>query len=570
MHRRQFIGGALSASLLAARQSMQATSLSASSPPIPGADPSGIHDSTAAFQKLTAALPAVNARLRIPPGKYRFDPSIEPILQFKKINGLAIEGEGAVLLFTGNTPAFFFDNCSRITVSGITVDWSRPPFSQGIIQRVEGNEFTVEVDSHFPVTGEEPINTVGEYDPDLRLPSRNGVDQYYGVKSVSLAGAQLLRIEMEHHIALHKGATVVLRHPVYGESVFVMHRCREVRFDEVTIHASPGMGIIGEFGSGFTFNKLRVIPPSGTNRLLSTNADAVHLTDCSGSTVFSNCEFRGMGDDAINIHSMYFKIARSPSSEFGAQWGLDTGSDSPPEAGTILEIVEPATQVLKGRARVLAPLDSPAPGFIGIEFIETDTSTQFEGLVAGDRREGATTEIHDCNFGGNRARAILVHNDAKVYRNRFHGQSLPAILLSADSSRWMEGPLVRDIEIFDNQFDFNYYGSMESRRGAITIDTSEDANELDTLSTRVYGNISIHDNQFANSGGCAIFATRTSGLSLMRNTFKESSVMADAAHKKEAIFFNNVGCSRFEANRSLDGEHVTAVGDCDLPLSRTI
>lgn len=570
MRRRQFIEGAFGASFLAAWQTIQGTSSNTPPPPIPGADPLGIHDSTGAFKKLIASLPPVNARLRIPPGKYRFEASHEPIFQFRKIDGLVIEGENAVLLLTGNTPAFFFDSCTGISVSGITVDWPRPPFSQGIIQQVEAREFTVEVDSHFPVTGKEPINTIGEYDPDLRLPSRNGVDQYYGVKSIALADTQVLRIEMEHPIALHKGATVVLRHPVYGASVFVMHQCRVVRFDEVTIHASPGMGITADLGSGFEFSKLRVIPTPGTNRLLSLNADAVHLTDCSGTIVFSNCEFMGMGDDAINIHSMYFKIARSPRTQFGAQWRLDTGADYPPQAGTILEIVDPATQVLRGCARVLAPSNPPAHGFIAIEVIDKDASTQLEGLIACDRREGATTEIHNCNFGGNRARAILVHNDAKIYRNRFYGQSLPAILLSADTSQWMEGPLVRDIEIFDNHFDFNDYGSMEKRRGAITIDTSEDAQELDTRPARVYRDISIHDNQFANSCGRAIFAARTSGLSLMRNTFKNSSVMADEAHKKEAIFFNNVGCSRFSANRSLSGEHITMVGDCDLPLSPEI
>jgi hypothetical protein len=570
MQRRQFIEGALGASILATWQTKQVVSSSATSSPIPGADATGIHDSTAAFQKLIASLPAVNARLRIPPGTYHFEPSLEPIFQFKKIDGLAIEAEGAILLLAGNTPAFLFHKCSRVTVSGITVDWPRPPFSQGIVQQVDGSEFTVEIDSHFPVTGKELINTVGEYDPDLRLPTRNGVDQYYGVKSVSLAAPQVLRIEMERPIALRKGATVVLRHPVYGASVFVMRQCRLVRFDEVAIHASPGMGIIAEFGSGFTFNKLRVTPTPNTNRLLSLNADAVHLTDCSGAISFSDCELRGMGDDAINIHSMYFKIARSSSSQNATQWKLKTGADYPPQEGTTFEIVDPATQVVKGRARVPAASNPPTDGFVEIEVMEPKGLTQLEGLVACNSREGATTEIHDCNFGGNRARAILVHDGAKIFRNRFYGQSLPAILLSSDTTQWMEGPIVHDVEIFDNQFDFNYYGSMESRRGAITIDTSEDAHKLDTRPARVYRNISIHDNQFANSGGWAIFAARTSGLSLVRNTFKESSVMAEEAHKREAIFFNNVGCSRFEANRSLDGEFVTVVGDCGLPIPHEI
>lgn len=566
MHRRQFIESVLGAGLFAVWQATPVEASNLFPALIPGADPSGIDDSTAAFQKAIASLPSVDARLIVSPGKYRFEASLEPIFQFKKINGLQIEGEGATLLLTGNTPGFFFEDCSRMTVSGITVDWPRPPFSQGIVQQVEDREFTVQVDPQFPVSGNELINTIGEYDPDLRLPSRNGVDQYYGVKSISLVAAQLLRIEMEHTIALHKGATVVLRHPVYGANVFAMNRCRGVRFDGVTIHASPGMGIHANLGDGFEFNKLRVIPTPGTNRLLSLNADAVHLNDCSGTTVFSDCEFRGMGDDAINIDSAYHRIAHSAGSELNGEWKLDSRTDYPPAPGRILEVVESATQVLKGHARVLSPSSQPEDGFVPIELLEMDSSAPLDGLVACDMRKDATTEIRNCKFDGNRARAILVHNDAKIYGNRFYGQSLPAILLSADSSYWFEGPLVRDIEIFNNHFDFNYYGNMENRRGAITIDTSEDAHELDTRSSRVYRNISIHDNQFTNSCGCAIFAARASGLSLMRNTFKDSSLMADAAHKKEAIFLNNVECSRFEANRSLSGEHVTVVGDCDLPL----
>lgn len=565
LHRRHFIEGALGAGLFAAWQTKQGAAANPSPAAIPGADPSGMQDSTAAFQKVIAALPLVNARLRIPPGKYRFEASHEPIFQFKKIDDLVIEGEGAILLLTGNTPAFFFDNCSRITVSGITVEWPRPPFSQGIIQQVANREFTVKIDPRYPVTGKEPIKTVGEYDPDLRLPMRDGVDQYYGIRSVSLVAEQTLRIEMEHPIALHRSATVVLRHPVYGANVFEIFQCHGVQFDGVTLHASPGMGILANSGSGFEFNKLRVLPTPGTNRLLSLNADAVHLSNCSGAISFSNCEFEGMGDDAINIKSTYYKIVSSSDSTAALQWKLD--SEYLPKPGTLLEIVDAATQVPVGHVRVLPRSDQQTDGIINVQLVELDHSIRPEGLFACDARKGSTTIIHNCNFGGNRARAILVHNDAKIYRNRFYGQSLPAILLSADTSEWMEGPLVRDIEIFDNQFDFNYYGSMENRRGAITIDTSEDAHQLDTLPTRVYRNISIHDNQFTNSCGCAIFAARTSGLSLMRNTFKESSVMADAAHKKEAIFLNNVGCTRFEGNRCAKQEHLSTFSTCELPIS---
>ena len=74
MHRRQFIEGALGATVLAAWQARRGASSNAAPPPIPGADPTGVLDSTIAFQKLISTLPQVNAWLRIPPGTYRFGP----------------------------------------------------------------------------------------------------------------------------------------------------------------------------------------------------------------------------------------------------------------------------------------------------------------------------------------------------------------------------------------------------------------------------------------------------------------------------------------------------------------
>lgn len=156
MHRRQFVEGALGAGLFAAWQTKQGAAASPALAPIPGADPSGVQDSTAAFRKLLASLPSTDARLRVPAGRYRFNASLETIFHFRKTSGLVIEGAGAVFLFSGNTPAFLFEDCSRIAISGVTVDWTRPPFSQGVVQQVADREFTVKIDPRYPVTEKNP------------------------------------------------------------------------------------------------------------------------------------------------------------------------------------------------------------------------------------------------------------------------------------------------------------------------------------------------------------------------------------------------------------------------------
>jgi hypothetical protein len=59
MHRRQFVEGALGAGLFAAWQTKQGAAASPALAPIPGADPSGVQDSSISE---TACIPAVHGR----------------------------------------------------------------------------------------------------------------------------------------------------------------------------------------------------------------------------------------------------------------------------------------------------------------------------------------------------------------------------------------------------------------------------------------------------------------------------------------------------------------------------
>jgi hypothetical protein len=563
MDRRDFIERALIAGGSLCWNSTEGFSQNINYPPIAGADPSGLRDSTSAFRELIRRLPAKDARLIIPAGTYLFSPSKEPIFHFKNFDGLAIEGNDVLLVFEHETSPFHFEDCQNITISGVSVDWKRPPFSQGQIQDTGDKWFVVELDSGFSLTGLEHIGAIGEYDTKLQLPARDGLDQYGGVKAVIPLTQNSIRVEVSAPVDLQKGATVLLRHPVYGINIFVLNRCSSVRFNNVTLHAAPGMGILAGACSELEFTGVRVVPTPKSNRLLSLNADAVHLTDCSGAITFSGCEFRGMGDDAINIYSRFFLITGFSQSKSTARIQVQDRSSRPfadwqrsaepladwelPPPGAMVEICNPDTLAPQGSANVLSRSARGTVGTLEVELGDM-RSGGLQGLILCSSRKESSTVVHDCRFDGNRARAILVHNNAKIYRSRFFGQSLPAILLSADSG-WMEGPAVRDIEIFENDFAFNNYGKAAFRRGAVTVDTSADAHEMVLPSGRVNANVSIHDNRFSGSCGYDIYAVRTSGLSIERNSFRNSGQMLDAARAKEAVFLNAVDCSRFEDNK---------------------
>jgi Pectate lyase superfamily protein len=99
-----------------------------------GADPTGQEDATAAVQKAIATLGKRNARLVFPAGKYSFAASDAVLMDFRGYEGLEIFGNGAELSFAGATQPLRLTDCKDLEIHDITVDWTRPPFSQGIVR----------------------------------------------------------------------------------------------------------------------------------------------------------------------------------------------------------------------------------------------------------------------------------------------------------------------------------------------------------------------------------------------------------------------------------------------------
>ena len=68
------------------------------------------------------------------------------------------------------------------------------------------------------------------------------------------------------------------------------------------------MGFVGNRCDNITLDRFRVIPKPGTQRLMSATADATHFKACAGTIRMTQCEYRGMGDDAVNVGSLYVAV----------------------------------------------------------------------------------------------------------------------------------------------------------------------------------------------------------------------------------------------------------------------
>jgi len=538
MHRRSFLKvGAGAVSAFALRASAAEIRVLVTDH---GADPSGRRDATAAVTKAIAALPRAGGALVFPYGTYTFSPSQGAVMTFASLRGLVIEGNDSLLQFAGSAQPFVFSECSDLQLSNLRIDWPRPPFCQGIVQAVTAESFEILIDAPFAVEGHEPVQAIGEYDRAARLPAPNGVDAYGVVSSVRWIAPQTLRIALTRTIGVKAGMTLVLRHQVYGSDAITLRSCTGSRLRNLAIYTTPGLGVLGVGSTDITLEHCTVTPTPGSGRLLSTCADAVHFTDCRGSLHLYGCSFFGMGDDAVNASTSYWRVLRriSPASlEVAARGGSTIGPCQLPRFRDQLRFVDPKTfaplcdamveSATANRPNAILNLAQPSPAPIPL------------GSLVCNRSAVAQLTISNCHFLGNRARGVVAHSNARIEDNSFSGCSLAAILLAPDA-HWMEGPAVHHIKVARNRIADCGYGRPNDRRGAVCVDTAHAPHAQVLAAPRVNEDIQISDNIFGSLPVPRIFCSASTGVSILRNTVRESRA-SNANPSDDAIVMVNVG-----------------------------
>jgi len=525
-----------------------------------GADPRGITDSTASVRTAIAQLGTSGGALVFPYGRYALSPSssAEPLMVFNKCNDIEINGDGSTLLFSGFAKPFAFTNCRNLHIHDLSVDYPRPPFSQGKVLAVGERWFDIKIDPEFPIVGGELVEAFADYDPRTSLMVQDGVDSYYNVTGTTLVGPQTLRVALKDIVPVREGSTMVLRHQVYGSDVFAIFGGSGFRFEHIKLLTAPGMGILAYRCRNITVNELRVDTPANSTRLMSLTADATHFAECSGAVTLTNCRFRAMGDDAINSHSTYWEVTRRADSRSVEvlQAGLEMGHrKSRPFASSQLPFKKDRILLLDGG-------DFHEIGELSIEkavltepcaqltFTEPVPAEVTKGTLVCDLDNSPATSVRNCQFLGNRARAILAHRNTEIIGNTIRDCSLAGILLTSDPD-WMEGPPVKDVRIENNHFSNCYYSWPASRRGVITLDIYEDKKLQVAPKARIHHDVHIVNNMFGDTGGAAVYCTAASKLNITNNQLARTWIGNQVTGDPDAIVLMNCADSEVSGNTSL-------------------
>jgi hypothetical protein len=436
-----------------------------------GARADGSVDSTAAIQNAinTAMQLGIPAEVVLSSGTYRLDcASSNPGACFNILgaHNLTLRGQGAstqLLIANPIMGLITVNNSTDITISGFSVDYSSLPFTQGTIQNVSGNAIDLAVDPGFPGL-DQPIfapNYLAQtfamlFDPGT--PTLKGsAGNYFVVNSIAKNGDGTFHVGLSGVAGVAVGDRFALSNRSNQEIVFA--GTNNITLRQVTFYAGPGAASVWVGNRGrIIIDDFEVRRKPGTNRLISTAADAIHMLNNAAKLTIENCFIEGMGDDALNTRSEAFSIGAVSSATT-----YQLSSATPLAVGYTLQVVDPATQLAKGTARITS---------LQVQADNTETVTVDQAIpnaAAGDMifsedLASPNALIRNNTFSNFRgifrirsSGAIFANNQILDPRNAF-------VLIGDDiEPSWQEGPTLV------NSLNGVYFNNNVVRNGSISV-----------------------------------------------------------------------------------------------------
>lgn len=529
-----------------------------------GAKPDGSDTTPSVLAALQEVAKGKAKKLVFPPGRYEFHPEraheeyvfvsnndegLKRIaFPLKGIEGVEIDGGGATFVFHGYTMPFLLDSARNVTLRNFTVDFSRPFHSEGKVLAITPQQVDLEFSAEFPYeirngvlvftngkkdTGPATTVTSGEvlypygsllaFDPVKKETAFMAKDRYKVGEGIAAdpLGPNRVRLKIPN-ISASVGDILVFSPRGREVPGFVLADSSGIKLTDITLRHCGGMGVIAQRSADILVHRMKVTPPPGGKRIISTTADATHFVNCKGKIELVDCLFEQQKDDATNIHGLYAKIIH-----IHAPNRFEVALVHPQQAG--IDFIKPGTR--------LELNDGPSlreEGFATVKSVERlnkhRTMVEIEGalpetVIVGDSVADAdanTAEalIRNCVMRGNRARGILLGSRGPmvIEGNTFHIPGA-AILFEGDSRFWFEQAGVRDVVIRGNTFDNCNFGVWGT--GCIQVGSGI-ADEFKSIS-RYNRNIRIENNLFRHFSNLPLLSIYSvDGLSFTGNRLERT------------------------------------------------
>jgi uncharacterized protein (TIGR03437 family) len=288
------------------------------------------------------------------------------------VNNVTVDLQYSDLYFAhGNIIGIHVVNSTHLTLKNFTVDYLQLPFTQLTVTGVTPSTKTIS----FKQLGNYPLpstfNSVtipANYIVDglfvfgfrngqeLRTTGRMQATPPFNDSSIQITST-LLWSQESNVASLQPGDTLVVTYRA-GVGAIYADNVTSFTVQNVSVFASGFIGVLVGQGTMVTIDHVQVMPRPGTDRLVSSNADGIHLSRAGVNNVISNNTVKRGCDDGIAIDGQWSAIVNAANN--GATVQVKRNSNSVLAIGNSFDFINVTNATTAGTAMIMD--ESPEPG----------------------------------------------------------------------------------------------------------------------------------------------------------------------------------------------------------------
>jgi Right handed beta helix region len=504
-------------------------------PPITSAESANDYFDRAIKEAISGGYAAVI----FPTGIYNFGappPASQSHWVIKGAKDLTIDGQGSTLNFVSPVVAgVTIGSSQRVIFKGFNIDWPNELMaSVGTIASIDKQRHTmrVKIEPQYPVNANTQVVALSPWDaksdsknPHFALKNYQK-EQYTNNRGTVYLGNNTFEVPYWNSY-IEVGDVVLVRHWGWGpwKNAIQTGSSYNLDFEDVNIYASPFLGFILAGGGGYRLSHCSVTRLNA-GRLISSAADAVHISDNTGDIIIEDSTFAYQGDDGVNIHGAVGIVERGGDNSL--HWtATGEGAYAPyawtPGADTI--------GFFDGKFGFLGTtsLKSLSHPKVGLSINLKDNAPAGATQIADLSRVSARFVIRNNKFLYNRPRGLLLQSSlGLVENNYFTGQTGHGIVIGAAPGG--EGPGVQNVVFRGNQFSnvgsfptTPFPPNLDVRYGALIVAVQGKADNVESL-IPVHENLIFDANKFSDLRGPGLFISRANNVVVVDNQFNNTNL----------------------------------------------
>lgn len=463
------------------------------------------------------------------------------IFPFENFNSVTINGNGAELIFHGQALPFLFKKCKKVTMKNLTIDWDIPFCVQGEVVASNAKEgwidlrmftegYSWEVKNGrltFPNIGGFKFSQLGSslsFDAEHKRVTHGAFDFTSRPRLVENRQDGTLRFHENRKFYPPVGAVLNFKGSKgenrYAPAIQVISSSN-IEFENVVVHHAPGMGFLAERSENITLSNCGVFVREGSDRVVSSTADATHFANCKGDILIENCRFENMLDDGTNVHGTYVivdKVLDKNTLLVSLAHLQQMGFEFAGVGDEVWFIHQPNPQ--RATVNTIKAVKVLNEQFTELKFENKLPENMAEGDLLENKTWNPSFTMRGCTIQDHRARNIVLKTPEKILiEDNDFSSMMSAVFFRGESFYWFESGTVEDVLIRNNRFEYCAYAGDEHSILRITPRLGKTFDATQTYDR----NIRFENNTISTFDNRIVWADRVDGLVIKGNTITQSN-----------------------------------------------